>query len=174
MKRTHKIVAGLLLAAGIGSVTLAQAYGPGGGQPGAMPMGRHAALHADPAQRAEQRLNHLKDQLKITAAQEPLWQAYEQKVKAEAGKGLQARQALAGDASLSAPERMAKKQNLLQERVNAMAGANASFNRLYEALTPEQKKVADQYAAQTAAGAKKGMGGSRMGPGRMMPPSPQG
>ncbi len=175
MKRTHKIIAGLLLAAGIGSAAFAQG-GPGGwGCDGMGPMGRKANMKFDPAQRAERHLAMLKYQLNITDAQEPLWQAYEQKLKAEAGKGFQAMRGQAADANLSAPERMAKMQSLMEERLAAMKGVHESFNRLYDGLTPEQKKAADQHAAQMGRfgqGGKGGMGGPMgPGPGRMAPPA---
>lgn len=180
MKRTHKIIAGLILAAGIGSVAFAQG-GPGSwGCDGAGPMGKRASMRFDPAQRAEQRLSYFKDQLKLTAEQEPLWQVFAEKAKTEAGQGMRAMRDQAGDLGLTAPERMAKMQSLMQERVNAMAGVHDSFNRLYGTLTPEQKKVADLHAAQMGPGGKGGMGGragGRMGPGpgRMAPPpAPQG
>ncbi|MEW6514742.1 MAG: Spy/CpxP family protein refolding chaperone [Pseudomonadota bacterium] len=182
MKRTYKIIAGLILAAGIGGVAIAQG-GPRGmgcdaqGSMGPMmgmgpggPMGRHAAMKVDPSQRAERHLAMLKYQLNVTDAQEPLWQAYEQKMKAEAGKGMQAFRTQTGDDKLTAPERMAKMQKLMQERVDAMAGVHDSFNRLYEALTPEQKQKADQFAASMGPG-KGGKGGRMGGPGRMMPPA---
>jgi periplasmic protein CpxP/Spy len=190
MKRTNKIVAGLIVAAGISSVAFAQQAGRGGwgcdgagpmgmgpmaGQGG--PMGRQASMKFDPAVRAERRLDFFKGQLKLTPEQEPLWQAFADKAKGEAGKGMQAMRDQAADANLTAPERMAKMQTLMQERLNAMTGVNDSFNRLYTALSPEQKKVADQHAAQMGQGGRGGMGGKpggRPGPGRMMPqPAPQ-
>lgn len=192
MKRTHKIIAGLILAAGIGGSAIAQTgpqanpqapggwdcpmgMGPMAGQMGQMgPKGMRAGMRMDPALRAERHLGFLKDQLKLTPDQEPLWQAFAEKAKGEAGKGMQAMRGQAADANLTAPERMAKMQSLMQERVNAMAGVHDSFNRLYGALTPEQKKLADQHAAQMGPGGKGGMGGGRggmgPGPGRMAPP----
>jgi hypothetical protein len=193
MKRIHKILAGLIVAAGISSVAFAQAgRGPGSmgcdgmGPMGMGPMagqgmqggkmGRHAGMRFDPTQRAERHLGFLKEQLKLTPDQEPLWQAFAEKAKGEAGKGMQAMRDQAADANLTAPERMAKMQTLMQERVNAMAGVHESFNRLYAGLTPEQKKIADQHAAQMGrggVGGKGGMGGGMgPGPGRMMPPAP--
>ena len=184
MKRTRKILAGLIVAAGIGGVAIAQAgprgfgcdasgaMGPMAGMgPGGMPggyMGRHVAMKFDPAQRAERHLAMLKYQLNITDAQEPLWQAYEQKMKAEAGRGVQTMRSQPGDEKLSAPERMAKMQSLMEERLVAMKGVHDSFNRLYGVLTPEQKAKADQFAADMGSMGKRGMGG--MGaPGRMSP-----
>ncbi len=179
MKRTHKIIAGLIMAAGIGGVALAQggsrgmgcdgngAMGPMGMSGGQM--GRHVAMKFDPAQRAERHLAMLKYQINVTDAQEPLWQAYEQKMKAEAGKGMQAFRTQPVDEKLSAPERMAKMQSLMEERLVAMKDVHESFNRLYAAMTPEQKAKADQFAADMGPGRKGGRGGRHGGPGRMMP-----
>ncbi|MBS3934724.1 MAG: Spy/CpxP family protein refolding chaperone [Sulfuritalea sp.] len=169
MKHTRKILAGLLVAAGFSGLAIGQpGVGMRGGCDGSGPMGRHAAMKFDPAERAEQRLDYVKYQLKITAAQEPLWQAFADRAKAEAGKGFQAMRELAADEKLSAPERMAKKQALMQGRIDAMAGVHERFDRLYATLTPEQKKVADQHVGRLGPG---GMGGGRMGPGpgRMAP-----
>jgi hypothetical protein len=182
MKRTHKIIAGLVLAAGIGSTAYAQGSwgcnGSGpmglGGMGGMGPMGRQAAAKFDPAQRAAQHLDYMKYQLKITPEQEPLWRSFADKAQGEAGKGRAAMQAQA-DANLPAPERMAKMQGLMEERLAAMKGVNESFGRLYAALTPEQKKIADQQAARMGKGGMGGMGGMGGRPGRMGPPvAPQG
>lgn len=170
MKRNHTLIASLILAAGLSGVAIAQGPGKAGGCDGMGPdrMGRQVGMKFDPAERAEQRLDYLKYQLKITPEQEPLWKSFAEKAQAEAGKGRQAMQAQA-EASLSAPERMAKMQSLMEGRLAAMKGVNESFSRLYAVLTPEQKKVADQQAAQMGKG---GMGGKsgRQGMGRMTPP----
>lgn len=194
MKRTHKILASLTLiaATSISGFAIAQAgpqaqggwgcngmgpmgMGPMAGQMGQMgPRGMRAGMRMDPALRAERRLEFFKGELKLTPEQETLWQAFAEKAKSEAGKGFKAMRDQSADANLTAPERMAKMQKLMQERVDAMAGVHDSFNRLYGALTPEQKKIADLHAAQMGPGGKGGMGGGRMGPagygpGRMAP-----
>jgi len=168
MKRNHKIIAGLIVAGTLTGVAFAQG-GPGsrmGGCDGMGPMGRQANMKFDPAQRAERHLGFLKSQLKITPEQEPLWTAYAGKMKDESGKGFQAMRAQAADEKLTAPERMAKMQALMQERLNAMTGVHESFNRLYAALSPEQKATADQFAARMG----RGMRGGMPGPGRAAPP----
>jgi hypothetical protein len=184
MKRNHSIIAGLIFAATFSGVALAQGGmgsggmgGPGGCQMGQMgmgpggPMGRHAAMKVDPAQRAEYRLDMFKNQLKVTPEQEPLWHAFAEKAKSEAGKGMQAMRNQATDTKLSAPERMAQRQAMMQSHLTAMASVNESFTRLYEALTPEQKAIADQQAARMGPGmgGPKG-GGMPRGPGRGMAP----
>jgi hypothetical protein len=171
MKRNHKIIAGLIIAAGISGAAIAQGrsgcdgMGPMGNGPMGGPggqMGRQASMKFDPAARAERRLDLFKGQLKLTPQQEPLWQAFAEKAKGEAGKGRQAFQAQAADEKLTAPERMAKRQAMMQEHLTAMSGVNESFKRLYETLTPEQKALADQHVA--------GMGRGMGGPGRGIPP----
>ncbi|MDI6749299.1 MAG: Spy/CpxP family protein refolding chaperone [Rhodocyclaceae bacterium] len=163
MKRTHFL--GLVLAAGLGTAAFAQpgmmtndGMGPMG------KMGRPAAMRFDPAARVKERLDYQKYQLKITPEQEALWNAFAEKVQAEAGKGLMEMRALAADTKLTAPERMAKREALMEERLAAMKAVHESFNRLYAALTPEQKVIADREAARIGKGP---MGGRH---GRMMPP----
>lgn len=180
MKRNHTIIAGLIVAATFSGVALAQGgmgpmgMGQGGpcagtGQGG--PMARHAAMKGDPAQRAERRLEMLKVQLKLTAQQEPLWQAFAEKAKSEAGRGMQTMRNQAADPKLTAPERLAQRQALMQAHLTAMTGVHESFNRLYDALTPEQKTVADQQAARMGPGMGGPMGGGApRGPGRGVPP----
>lgn len=179
MKRNQKIIAGLIIAASISGVAIAQGsrgcdgMGPMGMGPGMA--GGQANAKFDPAVRAQRHLDMLKGQLKLTPQQEPLWQDFAEKMKGHAGKGMQAMRSQATDEKLTAPERMAKMQSMMQERLTAMSGVHESFNRLYAVLTPEQKTVADQHAAQMGRGAgsgggKGGMGGQPRGPGQGTPP----
>jgi periplasmic protein CpxP/Spy len=179
MKRNHKIIAGLIIAAGISGTAIAQGragcdgMGPMGTGPMGGQMGAPASMKFDPAVRAERHLSMLKAQINPTKEQEPLWQAYADKMKEQAGKGRQAFQAQAADEKLTAPERMTKMQTLMEERLVAMKGVHESFNRLYGVLTPEQKTKADQFAANMGQG-RGGRGGrpgpGMGGPGRGMPP----
>lgn len=171
MKTNRKILAGLILAAGIGGASLVIAQpgmGMRGGCDGTGPMGRHAAMKFDPAERAEQRLDYMKYQLKITAAQEPLWNAFAEKTKARAGQGMQAMRDPA-DAKLPAPERMAKRHAAMEQHLAGMKEVHESFARLYAALTPEQQAIADKQMDRMGKGGMGGRGGMG-GPGRMAPP----
>jgi periplasmic protein CpxP/Spy len=168
MKRTTKIFAAIAAAGIMGAGALAIAQPGMGGCDGHM--GMHRASF-DPGARADQHLTRLKADLKVTAAQEPLWQAFAEQVRAEAGKGMQAMRDTAQDLSLSAPERMARQTALMKERVATMESVNASFTRLYDALTPDQKRVADIHAARMGPGGHRGHMG-RGGPqGPAMPPA---
>lgn len=166
MKTKHTLLIGLITAAGLAGVVHAQ--GPGcemmGGPMGGQ-MGKQAGKNFDPAQRAERHLGQFKSELKVTAEQESLWQAFAEKAKGQMGKGMQAMHG-AADEKLSAPERMAKRQAQMEEHLAAMKGVHESFGRLYAALSPEQKAVADQHMARMGQGM-----GKKGGPRGMSQPS---
>lgn len=146
MNRKNLVITGFL-AASAAFFGIAYAQGPGcdgDGKPGMKRSSMHGGM-SDPATRVDQRLSRMKDELKITAQQEPLWQAFAEKSKAEAGKGMQAmRDKAKDDKGVTAPERMTQMQTIMKERVAAMESVNESFKRLYASLTPEQKAAADK------------------------------
>lgn len=176
--RTRTLIASLILAAGLSGVAVAQGPGNAGGCDGMGPggkMGKQGGMKFDPAQRADRHLSMLKGQLKITLEQELLWQAYAEQMKANAGKGMHAMRDQMADTKLTAPERMAKMQTLMEAHLTKMKGVHDSFNNLYVALTPEQKTVADQHVAQMGRhgkGGKPGRNGAPgQGPGRAAAPA---
>ncbi len=148
MNRKNTIVAGFLAASAV-FFGIAHAQGTGcdmGGKTGMKRSSMQQGGMMDPTARVEQRLTQFKSQLKLTAQQEPLWQAFAEKSKAEAGKGMQAmRERMKDDKPVSAPERMAQMQVMMKDRVASMESVNESFNRLYAGLTPEQKSAADKH-----------------------------
>jgi periplasmic protein CpxP/Spy len=162
MKSSTKIFAAIAAAGIMGAGALAIA------QPGtrsgncdsymgtSMAGGGMRGANFNPSARAEQQLARLKADLKLTAAQEPLWQAFAENAKAEAGKGFEAMRANAQDLSLSAPERMNRMVEVMKQRVVAMESVNASFTRLYDALSPDQKRVADIHASRMGHGGQRG------------------
>ena len=132
MKLSKKIVAGFLTASTV-AFGIAYAQGPGCGPDGGPGMKRSSMQGGmmDPGARVDQRLGRLKGELKPTAQQEPLWQAFAEKSKAEAGKGMQAMQErMKDDRPQSAPERMAQMQTVMKSRLAAMESVNESFSRL--------------------------------------------
>jgi hypothetical protein len=148
MKLNQKIISGFLAASAV-TFGVAYAQGPGcdgDGRPGMKRSSMQPGAMMDPGARIEQRLTRLKTELKLTAQQEPLWQAFAEKSKSEAGKGMQAmRERMQGDKPVTAPERMAQMQGQMKERVVAMEAVGESFSRLYTALSPEQKAAADKH-----------------------------
>ena len=177
MKHRNKIVAGFLAASAVFfGIAHAQGPGPGCGPDGGPGMKRSSMQQGgmmDPAARVEQRLNQFKGELKLNAQQEPLWQAFAERSKAEAGKGMQAmRERMKDDKAMTAPERMAQMQASMKERVAAMDSVNESFTRLYSALTPEQKAAADKHFSAAGRHPGPGRGGPR-GEGTGGPAAPE-
>lgn len=175
MKLNTKIIAGLLATTAL-AFGVAHAQMPGGG-PGGMgcdvdgPKGRAGKMMGDPAARVEQRLTQMKSQLKITPQQEPLWQAYAEKMKAEAGAGMKAMRDKAQDQAATAPERMAQMMTMMRERMTAMESMSDTFKRLYDSMSAEQKAIADKAGPFGGQGPMAGRPGR---PGGQGPQGPQG
>jgi hypothetical protein len=149
MNRKNTIVAGFLAASAVFFGIAHAQQGTGCDMDGKMGMKRSSMQQGgmmDPGARVEQHLAKFKSELKLTAQQEPLWQAFAEKSKAEAGKGMQAmRERMKDDKPVSAPERMAQMQGMMKQRVASMESVNESFNQLYAGLTAEQKAAADKH-----------------------------
>jgi protein CpxP len=95
------------------------------------------------AERAAARQARLHDALKLSAAQEPAWAAYQATLKREPRAG----QGLRGDIkgkSMPAPERMERAIERAKQRTAAMEARLPALNALYAALSPEQQKVFDE------------------------------
>ncbi len=169
MNLNRKIIAGFIAASAVW-FGVAYAQGPGcnpDGKPGMKGASMQRGM-MDPGSRAEQRLTRLKAELKLSGPQEPLWQAFAEKSKAQAGKGMQAmRESMQSDKPVPAPERMAQMQSVMKDRLAGMESVHESFNRLYAALTPEQKAVADKHFSMAG---RHQQGGGRGGP-RQAPPA---
>jgi len=148
MKRTHTLIAGAVagVALALAAATYAQpSGGMGQGLGAGMGMGPGHGHHAgvDPAVMVESRLSDLKAQLKITPAQEALWQTYAAQAKQQAAS-MQALHAQMEEGTGTAPDRMAKRTAAMQQRAAGMATMTDAFSKLYAGLTPEQKAIADQ------------------------------
>lgn len=106
-----------------------QAHAGHAGHAGMTPEQRQARM----AEHFAKRQAALHEALKITPAQEPGFNAFVASMK-PARHGDRAQWA-----SLTAPERMAKRIAMMQARLDAL-------NTFYSTLTPEQKKLMDQQA----------------------------
>ena len=167
MKRLHKILIGTagVLAVAVGTAVVAAPRdgmgecGMGGGMGGGMgpgmgpgmAQGGHWRGDGDTAAFAEKRLAALKTELKITAQQEPAWQAFASKATEQA-KAMQAqRQQLqqerdkAGATPVPAPERMAQHLEQMKQHLANMESMQGTVKNLYAALTPEQRALADKH-----------------------------
>ncbi len=132
--------------------------GPGAGMgPGGYHMGgRGPGAGGNPAEWADARLDAMKAQLNITSEQDPAWDAYATQVKAQAA-GMQAIHAQMWNATGTAAERATAHAAVMEQRAKGMSDVASAFTALYDALTPEQKAIADQ------GGCPGGQGGPRYG-----------
>jgi Spy/CpxP family protein refolding chaperone len=140
------VIATMALAAA--SAVLAHP-GPGMGMgPGFGPMGQMGGMPGgDLATMVQSRMDQLKSELKITSTQEPAWQAFAGKAKQQA-QAMQAQRAKVQPTELTVPDRMAQRSEFMKLRVDNMASMNTAMKELYAALTPEQKRIADQRFGQ--------------------------
>ncbi len=130
------------------TVLAGTAYAHMGGMPGhegcAMSGGPQVST-ANPTQldrmkeHREFRAYRLHQVLKLTPAQEPAWQAYQEKMKA-APMNFPDRDAMA---KLSTPERLDAMQAMAKEHQTVMASHAAATKEFYAQLTPEQQKAFD-------------------------------
>lgn len=107
----------------------------------------YAETKFDPVKRAErieQRQQTLHDALKLTANQEPAWQAYIAATKPQQPVGRVDRVSLK---DLNATQRAEKRLELSKARIAHQETRLEALKTFYAALTPEQQKVFDQQSA---------------------------
>ncbi len=112
------------------------------------PEQRQAKFAEFRAKRLEQRAARqakLAETLKLTPAQQPVWQAFVASMTPPQ-KGERAGQRLSKEqrAALTAPQRLERHIAMQKERTARMEARLSALNSLYAALTPEQRKVFDE------------------------------
>jgi LTXXQ motif family protein len=115
---------------------------------GMMPMGMGMA-GGRPFQHIEGQIAFYKTELKITDAQEPLWNAFADALRANASH-LQQAMAKATEAKgvVAVPEQMERRIAMLTVLLDAMQSMQTAAKPLYAALSDDQKKVADELMAE--------------------------
>ncbi len=88
----------------------------------------------------EGRIAFLKAELKITDAQQPLWNAVADAMR----NHTKSMATISGESTGTLPERIAALEKVTAARLNAVHKLKAAVTPLYAALTDEQKKVADE------------------------------
>ena len=138
-----------LTVLGMGSASLAahaddSSTAPAGGH-GHMSREQMQAKMADMWAKHQAKLHDL---LKLTAAQEPAWTAYQAAIKPAMPAGDHVKLS-----TLSAPDRLSKMIDMTKQRTATMESHLAALNTFYATLTADQKAVFD---AHTMGGAKGG------------------
>lgn len=144
MKR-WKIVLTLAAAIGIAAMAPARASAMGMGPDGGCAMGSDKM--GNPA-RMDSHLETMKKDLNIGAEQEEAWSTFTKAMKQQKMEMMSAMrermQPTSGAPStLSAPERIGDRIQLMKQRLTGMEAVAAAVKQLYGILTPQQKEVLD-------------------------------
>ncbi len=94
---------------------------------------------------SEQRLAALKKELEITDAQAKAWDVYVAAIKSssQSMRDLHLQMMSAADPA-TLPERLKINQDMMEARIEVMKSTSTATLTLYETLSPEQKKKADE------------------------------
>ena len=157
MKRSSKIIITAVTVIGVSLATISlvsangrfDRCGYGQGQAGQYEQGtghfnRHAfgrdMRRGDPGARMQQGLDMMKYKLRISEAQEPAWQVFEQSMQQKMNARMEQRQAAReSGVSITVADRVERMRNGAVQ-MTEMADA---IEKLYASLTPEQQKIAD-------------------------------
>lgn len=113
----------------------------GGGMTGGGMMG-HGMMGGMHGKHIEGRLAFLKAEIRITPAQEAQWTKFADVVRATARNAAAGHSA--GAKPATAPERMGNYEKHLVARLETVRAVKAAFDPLYNSLSDEQKKIADE------------------------------
>ncbi|MGH8853074.1 MAG: Spy/CpxP family protein refolding chaperone [Telluria sp.] len=108
---------------------------------------RQARMAEFKAKRAERHAAHqakLQEALKLTPAQQPVWQAFVASSMPPQGERAGQRLTKEQRAALTAPQRLERRIAMQKQRLAHMEARLSALNSLYAALTPEQRKVFDE------------------------------
>lgn len=155
MKRLRTVLMATVAVLAVSAGTAVLAAPPNGmgdcGMGPGMAQGGRWQHGGDATAFAEKRLAAFKTELKITAQQEPAWQAFADQATQRAKAMQAARQQMhaapepAGAAKPSAPERMAQHLEQMKQHLADMETMQGAVKNLYAVLTPEQRTLADQH-----------------------------
>ena len=104
-------------------------------------------------------MHELREDLKLTPAQQPAWDSYESKVRAFAADLKRARAAKPSEAEgqETAPQRIDRLVDIARDRLAALEDIADSAKALYAGLTREQKAIADARLATAVPNAGESM-----------------
>jgi hypothetical protein len=184
MKAKDTILAVLSMVAMAAAATEAMAqFRPGGGMRGSRdsqagygrdqrPGGEQGpAMQEDAVSLTEYRLQLLREDLKLTSVQQPLWDAYADKVSALAADISRERGRLKATLQLNALQRIDRSVDVARNRLTALEEIASAAKALYGRLAPEQQSLADARLATTLpTNTVAGFGGASEARARPRPP----
>lgn len=126
MKTSHLIALGMIATAGIAYNVSVQAH-------------EHGPRSDCRSERYTEHLSNLKSELKLTAAQQPAWDAFEKTVKEQIGNHPHHQKMAEG------ADPMQAKIDFMEQRLAGMKAIQKARNDLISVLTPEQKAIFDKH-----------------------------
>ncbi|MGD0104759.1 MAG: Spy/CpxP family protein refolding chaperone [Rhodopila sp.] len=136
--KTFAMVGIMLMAA---APALAQTASPAVNGPEPNTPAARAANPATAEEQVNQRIAQMHQRLKITAEQQPAWDAFAQVMRDNMTSIATAyKERSASVATMSAPDNM---RNFEQARADDIQKLAASFQTLYDGMSDDQKKIAD-------------------------------
>jgi protein CpxP len=111
----------------------------------ASPMAGHPVPRKNAEERVERHIKELHSQLKITPAEEPQWNEFAEVMRANARDMDQAFMQRAQQyAAMNAVQNMQSYEQLAQEHAQHVQELLPAFQKLYDAMPDQQKRLADQ------------------------------
>jgi hypothetical protein len=139
------IVRSLAIASLAGTALVAGAFGPATAQTGSSKPPAAAAATSNKPETVEQRITELKAALKIKPEQETKWKAVADSMRQNAGmmeKMVQEKRAKA--ANMTAVDDLETYQDFTKARLDSLKNLTSAFKSLYDSMSGDQKKNADQ------------------------------
>ena len=106
-------------------------------------------MEEDAVSLTEYRLQLLREDFKLTSAQQPLWDAYADKVSALAADMSRERSRLQATLQLKSLQRIDQSVDVARNRLTALEEIASAAKALYGRLAPEQQSLADTRLATT-------------------------
>lgn len=158
MKRIARL-AGALAAASLGlaAPTFAQMYGPPGGMPpgGANGPGMNRGYGPPTGDTVGQSLSNLHGRLSLRPEQESAWQGFANAVRQQT-REMQSMQGSMLRPPPTAPERLTRMAQFMQQRAAGMTAVAQALTKLYATLDDTQRSIVDE---EFPAPPPRGMGG---------------
>jgi len=151
--KTYRMIIACLCATVLTAAALdANAQFPGGGRTrggnrgsGDMQRPERPQGPADVSELVEFRLQTFEEDLKLSPAQQKLWDAFAERVRAVAADIMRERERMKKESTTHppAPQQIDHALDIARDRLTALEDVAASAKTLYDALLPEQKLLAD-------------------------------
>jgi len=145
MNKAAKATFGAIAVIGLAVTGIAMAHNSEHGYgPAMMDHGKMGGKHCDSGERATEHLSSIKEQLNLTDAQAPSWQAFETAVTTQMESMTRGHEDHSAMSPKGESHDMEKRIAFMEQRLAGMKTVLQAREDLYAVLTPEQKATADK------------------------------